>query len=369
MTANSGAFRTVSCFVSRMSVGDKLERARAAAGLSLAEIASRTQLSPQVLGAIEHQDFDALPARIPLRAIIHTYAKALGLDPDDVAEQYLRELDDRTGLAAFDSEDGAGVASAPAVDETPVPHAVGPLPDHQLVAASQSPPWRRAQFVTPTPLPETGSTFLTPPTIHETRPRAVSSAVVLIVAAAAMIVGYIVGSRSDSAVAPHVARSTNRPNSVAPSGGTDAVPARADESTSRLPASRAESANRDAAPIDLTGIWTLTNRVDSTSYPAFKNLRLGYEVQLQQRGQRVWGTGHKLSENGRTVPQSQRTPIVFEGVLDARTVTLQFSETGTRRQSAGQLTLNVAADGSLHGSFSSDAARSRGQSQARRRHS
>jgi transcriptional regulator with XRE-family HTH domain len=68
-----------------------LRRARQARGLTLQDVAERTKLSPRMLAKIEKSEFGALPPGIQGRAHIRAYARAVGLDPDEV----VRGLADR----------------------------------------------------------------------------------------------------------------------------------------------------------------------------------------------------------------------------------------------------------------------------------
>jgi transcriptional regulator with XRE-family HTH domain len=61
-----------------------LRRARQARGLTLQDVAAVTKLSPRVLTTIELGAFEALPPGVMGRAHIRAYARAVGLDPDDV---------------------------------------------------------------------------------------------------------------------------------------------------------------------------------------------------------------------------------------------------------------------------------------------
>ena len=61
-----------------------LRRARQARGLTLQNVANVTKLSPRVLNRIELGDFGALPRGVIGRAHVRAYARAVGLDPDDV---------------------------------------------------------------------------------------------------------------------------------------------------------------------------------------------------------------------------------------------------------------------------------------------
>jgi len=122
-----------------------------------------------------------------------------------------------------------------------------------------------------------------------------------------------------------------------------------------------------AGNVNISGTWLLSNEVQSTSYAPFRGLRLAYRARLVQDGSRVVGSGVKWAENGRTLPDSQRTSISFEGRIEDHTVSLRFSEQGKRRTTRGVLTWNLAPGGDeMRGTFSSSAASSSGVSSARR---
>jgi len=72
-----------------MDVGLELRQARERRGLSLQSLSHRTKISPRVLQAIEASDVNALPAWVFTRAFIRTYAKEVGLDPEDTLRRYL----------------------------------------------------------------------------------------------------------------------------------------------------------------------------------------------------------------------------------------------------------------------------------------
>ena len=118
---------------------------------------------------------------------------------------------------------------------------------------------------------------------------------------------------------------------------------------------------------DVTGAWSATTRVDSASVDRYKGLRLGYRLNLQQSGNQITGTGFKTAENGRALKAKARTPITLEGTTNGRDLRLTFTEQGLRRASTGQFVMTIANDGTLRGRFDSDAARSRGTVEARRR--
>jgi transcriptional regulator with XRE-family HTH domain len=63
-----------------------LRRARQARGLTLRDVAVSTKLSPRLLQRMELGDFEALPSGVLGRAHLRTYARAVGLDPEEVVK-------------------------------------------------------------------------------------------------------------------------------------------------------------------------------------------------------------------------------------------------------------------------------------------
>jgi cytoskeleton protein RodZ len=116
---------------------------------------------------------------------------------------------------------------------------------------------------------------------------------------------------------------------------------------------------------DVGGIWSLATRVESSAGEGTAGLELGFEVHLEQNGNRVYGDGRKVVENGRTLPDGGQTPISLRGTIDGDRLTLTFTEQG-RRVSDGKFLLYVNDDGTMRGRFSSTAARSSGTVEARR---
>ncbi len=70
------------------SLGDSLREEREARNISLEEIASATKIVPRYLEALETDRLDLMPGGFFVRAIIRSYAQAVGLDPDEVVERY-----------------------------------------------------------------------------------------------------------------------------------------------------------------------------------------------------------------------------------------------------------------------------------------
>ena len=110
----------------------------------------------------------------------------------------------------------------------------------------------------------------------------------------------------------------------------------------------------------------LTNRIEATNNAKFKDLALGFRLELKQDGDRVTGTGTKVSENEQVLAPTRQTPISVEGPMAGDRLELTFTERGAQRATTGKLSLQLADDGTLRGTFSSDAAKTRGSSEAAR---
>ena len=127
---------------------------------------------------------------------------------------------------------------------------------------------------------------------------------------------------------------------------------------------RPQTANTSSVP-DLSGNWQVINTVEQTSYEAYKNMQIGFNVSIDQAGKDFTGKGEKVSENGQPLPVNGRTPIVVKGTIDGDKVEATFSEKGARRKTSGRFVWQIdKASGGLTGSFVSTAARTRGRSAA-----
>jgi cytoskeletal protein RodZ len=74
--------------------GDRLRLAREAAGLSLADVATRTRITQRHLAAIEKSDFSELPGRTYVTGFARAYARAVDLPEAEVGAAIRRELED-----------------------------------------------------------------------------------------------------------------------------------------------------------------------------------------------------------------------------------------------------------------------------------
>src|SRR5690625_216558 len=75
-----------------MEIGVRLKEAREAKNLSLESLQETTKIQKRYLVAIEQGDFHVLPGKFYARAFIKEYALAVGLNPDELLEEYKSEI-------------------------------------------------------------------------------------------------------------------------------------------------------------------------------------------------------------------------------------------------------------------------------------
>jgi cytoskeletal protein RodZ len=72
-----------------VSFGTWLRRQREVRQIVLRDIADSTNISIRYLEALEHDRFDALPAAVFAKGFLREYARYVGLDPDEVVNNFL----------------------------------------------------------------------------------------------------------------------------------------------------------------------------------------------------------------------------------------------------------------------------------------
>lgn len=75
------------------TAGQRLQKAREAAGLTVSEVADRQHLRPAVIVAIENGDYRQIDSELFLKGYVRAYASHVGIDPDSVVRQLDRELE------------------------------------------------------------------------------------------------------------------------------------------------------------------------------------------------------------------------------------------------------------------------------------
>lgn len=86
-----------------------LREAREHKGLTLDALASTTKITPKYLRALEAGATNQLPPTFFIRGFVKTYAKEVGLDPNQTADRYLRAI--APDAQATDGEDAATIVA------------------------------------------------------------------------------------------------------------------------------------------------------------------------------------------------------------------------------------------------------------------
>jgi transcriptional regulator with XRE-family HTH domain len=107
-----------------MDIGTYLREARQRQGISLHQVAGSTKLSTATLQYIERNEFDRLPGGIFTKGYLRVYAAEVGVNPQEVVDEYLAQLVARfigapamnlvpATLAGIDAPSGAVIGIRP----------------------------------------------------------------------------------------------------------------------------------------------------------------------------------------------------------------------------------------------------------------
>ncbi len=72
--------------------GNKFRKARESKELSFDDVSNVIKITPRMLRAIEEENFDQLPGGVFNKGFIRSYAKHLGLDPEEMVNEYLEMM-------------------------------------------------------------------------------------------------------------------------------------------------------------------------------------------------------------------------------------------------------------------------------------
>ncbi|HEY4601624.1 MAG TPA: RodZ domain-containing protein [Cerasibacillus sp.] len=75
-----------------MEIGERLKEARKEKNISLESLQDITKIQKRYLMAIEEGNFDVLPGKFYARAFIKEYALVVGLDPDELLEEFKSQV-------------------------------------------------------------------------------------------------------------------------------------------------------------------------------------------------------------------------------------------------------------------------------------
>ena len=246
----------------------------------------------------------------------------------------------------------------PPVIDTPAAEAAAPatVPDgvEEVTIVQSAVP----TAAVPTPLP--------PPPAARFSYRTAFALAVLVMAVMAVVAIFM--TRSHEPASSNVVASVESPSRPAPVEPTESPVAQsAPVHSAPAPAPVKENKKPLSVTRDLSGKWTVVNSVDATAYRSFKNMKIGFDLSIDQTGSTFTGKGRKVSENGRSLPANSRTPIQVQGSIKGDMIEATFIEEGSARKSNGKFVWRLDKSGrGLTGNFATTAARSRGKSAATR---
>ncbi|MFY9884277.1 MAG: helix-turn-helix domain-containing protein, partial [Candidatus Cybelea sp.] len=72
------------------ALGERFRAAREARGLSLSDVAEKLRIRALYLAAIEDERWNAIGAAVYIRGFLRTYARFLGIDPEEAVAAFNR---------------------------------------------------------------------------------------------------------------------------------------------------------------------------------------------------------------------------------------------------------------------------------------
>lgn len=124
------------------SLGKRLRRERERRQIALASIAENTKISASLFESLERDDTTHWPSGIFRRAFIRSYASAIGLNPDEIAREFLEKFpdpNDPDAVLSLSSEPAASGPRAAACPQTPAhAHHIGVSTTLRLTLAAES---------------------------------------------------------------------------------------------------------------------------------------------------------------------------------------------------------------------------------------
>jgi cytoskeleton protein RodZ len=103
------------------SIGETLRRERQRRNIQLDQVSRELKISPRFLEAIEEENFDRLPAGVFAKSFVRQYARMLGLDEDEAANEVQRALTPQDAAVPQFAASSAAQKKAPPLPEFYVP--------------------------------------------------------------------------------------------------------------------------------------------------------------------------------------------------------------------------------------------------------
>ena len=118
--------------------GARLRRERERRQIALSSISENTKISASLFEGLERNDVSRWPSGIFRRAFIRSYAKAIGLDEDAIAKEFVKQFPDPAAVAPAEPVEAAAVAKTSKPLPAPAPRPAAP-PAKPALQARQAP--------------------------------------------------------------------------------------------------------------------------------------------------------------------------------------------------------------------------------------
>lgn len=105
--------------VSSDTVGSRLARARKKLKLTIEQAEEKTKVRSKYLRAIESDDWKSFPSRIYVLGFVRRYSEALGLDSQEILNEFKRQFDNFTLSRELETISKRNVVKQPSVIITP----------------------------------------------------------------------------------------------------------------------------------------------------------------------------------------------------------------------------------------------------------
>ena len=106
--------------------GQRLRKERESRDVTLRELSDATRIGKRYLEALESNDFDALPGAVFAKGYIRNYAEHLGLDPEPLIADYLRERQALGGGDDAEDEQAKQEAAQAVLSQLAAAHGISP---------------------------------------------------------------------------------------------------------------------------------------------------------------------------------------------------------------------------------------------------
>jgi transcriptional regulator with XRE-family HTH domain len=319
-----------------MAIGLLLRQAREQAGLSAAQISERTRIQRYKIEALENGNYYLLPDGVYLDGIVRAYAREVALEPEPLIERLHRERPPFTLDSVAILKDIHASRKRKGRGREPWKHIAIDLPEQPIRRQpARRQPARRGH-------------------------RSGSLALAIISLLAGMGWGfYLYETAWTPGNSTFAIAQPSAPAEVRPQIDPVAHPETAVTET------LVEISATTASERNVSGSWILLTLPERSRYAGLTGARHGYELHLEQDGERVTGWGRKVSENDRSTRSSAPTSMSVAGTIQSERLTLAFSERGPQR-AIGKFVLLLEGDTAMRGRFSSTAAHPSGIVEARR---